>query len=322
MKFSIVITTYNRVSLLRRAVESALAQTVPCEVVVVDDHSSDGTQAYLEGLGDRIVYCRNSENLGHSRAVNKGVEVAQGDWVKLVDDDDYLAPNCIEKMSSAIALRPEAVLLSCQAAQVTAEGTELSRTRQVGSTSAFYVPQEDIHYGMLLEQLPFGTPIQVAFQRAAFQRSGGWDSSLDTNCDDIDSWIRIAQYGDAIFVNQCLSYRTVWPGAYNAKFTLQKRLETNILMKEKIYALVSQRYRALIPDLETIRQYVSLHWAVVALKQRNLTTAAQAGLPALGSMAAWQLLLQARRGNSKAAQVRQIPLSGTQSRTLVQAGRA
>ncbi len=321
MKFSIVITTYNRLALLQRAIASAFSQTLPCEIVVVDNGSSDGTEAYVRSLGDRVVYHRNTENLGHAGAVNKGVQIARGDWIKLVDDDDYLASDCIEVMSRAIALRPEAVLCSCQAAQVDHEGNELSRTRKVGAGEAFYIPQADIHYGMLLEQVPFGTPIQVACRRDAFLESGGWDTNL-TSCDDIDSWIRIAEYGDAIFINQCLAYRTVWQGGYDHRIALPTRMATNIAMKEKIYARVNQQYRAVIPSLSTIRNYIRLHWTMVALKQKNLTTAAQVGLPAVGSTAAWQLLLQARRGNIKAAQVRQIPLSGKQSRTPVSAGRA
>ncbi len=300
MKFSIVITTYNRLTLLQRAIDRALDQTVPCEVVVVDDCSSDGTQAYLQkrcealaSSGDlRLIYHRNSANLGHSKSVNAGVAISTGDWIKPVDDDDYLAPNCIEEMAKAIAQRPQAVICSCQAAQVDADGVELSRTREVGLGKAFYIPQEDIHYGMLLELVPFGTPIQVAFERNAFLKSGGWDSSLDANFDDIDSWIKIAQFGDAIFINKCLSYRTVWSGAYNQKLSIQKRLNTNILIKEKIYSLVSKKHQNDIPKLEDIQAYLKLHWSLVALKEGKLLSAAKMSFPASFSPIAWKLIWQ------------------------------
>ncbi|HAX75418.1 MAG TPA: glycosyl transferase [Cyanobacteria bacterium UBA11372] len=293
MKFSIVITTYNRLSFLKRAIESALAQTVPCEVVVADDCSSDDTENYLRSLGSRITYHRNPKNMGHAASVNAGVQVASGDWIKPVDDDDYLDPNCIREMMRAIALRREAVICSCQAAQVDVDRVEISRTRRTGPGQAFYIPQADIHYGMLLEQIPFGTPIQVAFRRDAFIQSGGWDSSLDANFDDIDSWLRIAQFGDAIFINKCLAYRTVWPGGYNQKFSLQKRLETNILIKEKIYALVNEQHRGLIPEIEAIRAYVKLHWSLVALKQKAYLSCLKFLFPAGLSPQAWKLLIEA-----------------------------
>ncbi len=288
-KFSIVITTYNRLSLLRRAVESALAQTWPCEVVVADNGSDDGTEEYIRSLGSRVIYHRNSANLGHSGAVNAGVSVAKGEWIKPVDDDDYLAPNCIEEMARAIAQRPQAVLCSCQAIQVDRNGAEVTRTQPCGAGKAFYIPQEDIHYGMLLEMVPFGTPIQVAFRKDAFLASGGWDLALNV-CDDIDSWIKIAKYGDAIFLNQYLAYRTLWTGGNNQKSSFQERLEVNMQMKENIYKLVDQKYRASLPALQDINAFLKLHWSLVGLRQGQFLTAWEIAYPAVFSVSAWKLL--------------------------------
>jgi glycosyltransferase involved in cell wall biosynthesis len=308
MKFSIVITTYNRLALLKRAIDSALKQTVSCEIIVADDCSTDGTEEYVCQLSQALtsgdysplIYHRNSHNSGHSATMNAGVEVATGEWIKPVDDDDYLSPHCVAVMTEAIAVheaeivprnQTPAVICSCQAAQVDPDGKELSRTRIIGPGQAFYIPQADIHYGMLLEQVPFGTPIQVAYRRDAFLKSGGWDSNLDANCDDIDSWIKIAQFGDGIFINQCLAYRTIWPGAYNQTFSLKQRLETNILMKEKIYELVHKKHQKQLPEINNIRDYLKLHWGLVALKKAQLTQAAQLSSSALFSSSAWKLLM-------------------------------
>jgi hypothetical protein len=309
MKFSIVITTYNRVSLLQRAVESCLNQSIPCEVVIADDGSTDGTEEYAKSLGSRVVYHRNPVNCGHSETVNAGVRAAQGDWIKLLDDDDYLSPHCIEKMAAAIAARPQAAICSTQAIQVDGNGTEISRTQPSGPGAAFYIPQEDIHYGMLLEMVPFGTPVQVAFTRDAFLQSGGWDSSFDGNsCDDIYSWLQIARYGDALFINNYLAYRTIWPGSGHKKLSLQKQLETNILIKEKIYPLVSEKHRAALPQLSGIRGFLKLHWAMAGLKQRKVLTALAIAYPALFSPTAWKMLfsvIYARKINRKAQYIRQ-----------------
>ncbi|WP_413199141.1 glycosyltransferase family 2 protein [Nostoc piscinale] len=291
MKFSIVITTYNRVSLLRRAVDSAINQTIPCEVIVADDCSTDDTQVYVESLGDRVIYHRNQVNQGHAATVNAGVKQASGDWIKFLDDDDYLADNCIEEMAKAIAFCPSAVICSCVAAQVNEHEVELSRTPQLGHGLAFSVPQADIHYGMLLELLPFGTPVQVACSRDAFCKTGGWDSQLDANCDDIDSWLRIVQFGDAIFLNQCLAYRTIWPGAYNHKFAVSKRLDTNILIKEKIYPLVHKNHHNHLPKMEDIKKYLILHWAFVALKQKNFVVFLRMFYQSAFSLMVWKILL-------------------------------
>jgi glycosyltransferase involved in cell wall biosynthesis len=311
MKFSVVITTYNRSNLLQRAVDSACNQTVPCEVVVVDDCSSDSTETYLKSLGSRVVYHRNKRNIGHAATVNAGVEKASGDWIKFLDDDDYLAPDCLEEMARAIALCPGAVICSCVAAQVDSNQVELSRTPQIGPGLAFYIPQADIHYGMLLELLPFGTPVQVACRRDVFVQTTGWDSTLDANCDDIDSWIRIAQFGHAIFLNQCLAYRTIWPGAYNQKFSLSRRLDTNILMKEKIYAFIDEQHRSKVPLLQDIKNYLKLHWVLVALKQRNIKSFLLMVNPSILSLVAWRLLLTAvfsRRSQGQNSHIRKVVL--------------
>lgn len=301
MEFSIVITTYNRLALLKRAIQSALSQTVACEVVVADDCSTDGTQEYvcqlcdeLQAAGDsRLVYHRNATNLGHAGTLNAGVKAATGDWIKPLDDDDYLAANCIEEMQRAIALRPQAVLCSCQAAQVDNSEVEIERTPITGPGKAFYIPQDDIHYGMLLEMVPFGTPAQVAFCQEAFWKSGGWNSEFDGNCDDIDSWIRIAQFGDAVFLNRCLAYRTIWSGAYNQKFSVKTRLDTNLLMKQKIYPLVDPKYRETIPTLEDVRDYLQIHWGLVALKQGKVIVGSNLLFPTLLSVRGWTLLVRA-----------------------------
>lgn len=292
MKFSIVITTYNRLSLLKRAVESALNQTINCEIVVADDGSDDGTEEYINSLGGQVIYYKNPLNLGHSATVNAGINMAQGDWIKLLDDDDYLAPNCIEKLTEAILARPQAAICSCQAIQVDMNGTEVSRTNQVGAGKACYISQEDIHYGMLLEVVPFGTPVQVSFKKEAFIKSGGWNSDFDGNCDDIYSWIQIAKYGDAVFVNEYLGYRTLWSGGCHKQLTLQQRLETNFILKQEIYSLISDKYRSSLPELELIYLYLKLHWFLVGIKHKQIFAALKIAGTSIFSLPAWGFILK------------------------------
>lgn len=305
MKFSIVITTYNRLNLLKRAVDSALKQTISCEIVVIDDCSTDATIDYLQALSltlqtsdKKLIYHRNDINLGHSGSVNLGVELASGEWIKLVDDDDYLAPQCLAQISRAIAPYPQAVICSSQAVQVDEQQQELSITRKVGFGELFYIPQADIHYGMLLELVPFGTPVQVAFRRDAFLRSGGWNSCLDTNFDDIDSWVKIAQFGDAVFVNQVLAYRAIWSGAYNQKFSWQQRLETNILIKKNIYNCVHQKYDKKLPPFTDVEKYLRLHWGLQSMKRENFFLALRNIPLSLLSPTACQILLHRHKKNN------------------------
>lgn len=291
-RFSIVITTFNRLSLLKKAINSALNQTIPCEVIVVDDCSVDGTATYLQGLGTKIVYHRNLKNRGHSVSVNMGVELAQGDWIKLVDDDDYLAFNCIEEIKRAIDKHPEAVICSCQAVEVDLQEQEISRSRKVGSDKIVYIAQEDIHYGMLLEQVPFGTPVQIAFRRDAFLQSGDWDSKFDLAYDDIYAWVKISKEGDAIFINKCLVCRRLWPGSYHEKISLSQRLNNHILIKEEIYSLVNKKYQKIIPSFLTIQDYLKLYWGFIALSSKEIVLFFKLANFALISPQGWFLFIK------------------------------
>ena len=85
----IVIVTYNAGAFVDAAIESALAQTVPCEVVIVDNASSDGTLAYLATLADpRIRVITRDRNRGPSAARNAGLAAARADIVAFLDSDD------------------------------------------------------------------------------------------------------------------------------------------------------------------------------------------------------------------------------------------
>ena len=292
MRFTILITTYNRLEFLKRAIDSALSQTVPCEIIVVDDFSTDGTEEYCKKLGNRIVYCRNKKNSGHSASVNRGVELASGEWIKLVDDDDYLAEDCIKELEKALEKHPSAVICSMQSFQVNKKGEKIKITAKTGPGKVFYIPQEDIHYGMLLEFVPFGTATQVAFKKNAFIKSGGWDSKLDTNFDEIYSWVKIAKFGDAIFINQPLVYRTVWEGGYNNDFSFKKKMETNFLIKKMIYENTNKKNKKCIPKLKDVRNYLRLYWGLVAIKNKAVLEGLRLSFPALYSSQAWKILIK------------------------------
>lgn len=92
---SVVIPTRNRIALLRRAVRSALAQSVgPREVIVVDDASDEDPSEALAALADdRVRVVRHIGNRGPAASRNTGIEAADGDVVAFLDDDDEWNPD-------------------------------------------------------------------------------------------------------------------------------------------------------------------------------------------------------------------------------------
>lgn len=101
MKFplvSIVINNYNYAHYLGAAIDSALAQTYSnCEVIVVDDGSTDNSCAIASRYDDLIqLVCK--ENGGQASAFNVGVNTAKGEWILLLDADDILFSNTVESV--------------------------------------------------------------------------------------------------------------------------------------------------------------------------------------------------------------------------------
>ncbi|MBA2678177.1 MAG: glycosyltransferase [Ktedonobacteraceae bacterium] len=99
---SVVIPTFNRAPLLRRAIDSTLSQTVqPQQVIVVDDGSTDNTAEICKSYSGRIDYIHQA-NGGASAARNLGIQLALRPWVAFLDSDDYWTPSHLENMVAAI----------------------------------------------------------------------------------------------------------------------------------------------------------------------------------------------------------------------------
>jgi glycosyltransferase involved in cell wall biosynthesis len=103
LRVSAIIPTYNRREQLFRAIESVFMQTLPvAEVIVVDDGSTDGTaEAVEQRYGARIRFFRQT-NAGVSAARNRGIQESRGDWIGLLDSDDWWHPEKLKRQFMAI----------------------------------------------------------------------------------------------------------------------------------------------------------------------------------------------------------------------------
>jgi glycosyltransferase involved in cell wall biosynthesis len=117
---TIVIPTFNRSAMLGRCVESALAQTQACEVIVVDHGSTDDTPAVAASFGERIRYLRREVDHGVHFCWLDGVVNARGQFVHLNFDDDFLQPTFVEK---CMALMSDDVALCLTVAEIRDEAT-------------------------------------------------------------------------------------------------------------------------------------------------------------------------------------------------------
>ena len=106
---SVVLPTYNRARLLRRAAGSVLAQTHRnFELLVVDDASTNDTHALVEALDDdRIRFLQHAENQGGSAARNTGLHAARGRYVAFLDSDDEWLPQKLARQIAVFRARPD-----------------------------------------------------------------------------------------------------------------------------------------------------------------------------------------------------------------------
>lgn len=92
---SIIIPCFNNETYVAEAIESALAQTYDnVEIIVVNDGSTDSSGPIIESYSDRVSVIHQA-NAGACAARNRGLAQARGEWIKFLDADDILVPNCV-----------------------------------------------------------------------------------------------------------------------------------------------------------------------------------------------------------------------------------
>jgi glycosyltransferase involved in cell wall biosynthesis len=96
-KVAIVIPTFNRANFVSNAIDSALVQTYPCEVIVCDHGSRDNTPEVMKQYENKIKYIRREKDFGPHFCWLEGVLNADADFIHLQFDDDYIEPIFIEK---------------------------------------------------------------------------------------------------------------------------------------------------------------------------------------------------------------------------------
>lgn len=188
---SVVIPTYNCVSLLPLAVQSAFDQTrPPDEVVIVDDGSTDATPDLLRELSARYggrLTCVGKANGGEGSARNAGVAAAKHEFIAFLDQDDRWAPEKLERQMAAFAADPALALVF----------TAYWRVTPQGARSLVCLPDWNPDPLAVWRALIAGssmTPSTVVVRKAALQAVGPFDEVLRVGC-DWDMWLRLAVSG-------------------------------------------------------------------------------------------------------------------------------
>jgi glycosyltransferase involved in cell wall biosynthesis len=191
---SVIIPTYNRCSVLGRAIRSVLSQTYrDFELIVVDDGSQDSTSELLAQFDGKLtaVY---QENRGVSSARNLGIKRSQGELLAFLDSDDEWLP---EKLARQTALFQGAgPLFVCHTDEIW-----FRRGEQVPQKS-YHSKQGGLFFERALERCLI-SPSSVIISRNLLKEVGEFDEAFIA-AEDYDLWLRITAFHEVQFVAEPL----------------------------------------------------------------------------------------------------------------------
>lgn len=244
---SVIIPTYNRAGVICRTIDNVLAQTYrEIEVIVVDDGSTDDTQAKLSRYSGQIRVISQS-NGGPARARNRGIEVARGEFIAFQDSDDLWVPTKLERQVSLLKRTDHSVVCCLCNATFQYEG----RPEFTAFQRAWLFPTCDEGVWTNVADVlatRFVLFCQTAMiRREVLSRIGGFDETLKYH-EDYELPLRLALEGPWVFIREPL---TIWqqgaPGSWSEK-ALNEEIhlkECEIRMRSKILDRVgdSEEYR-------------------------------------------------------------------------------
>jgi Glycosyl transferase family 2 len=184
-RVTVLMSVYNGERFLGEAVAGILSQTyTDFELLIVDDGSTDGSRALASSFEDpRIRLLVNSRNLGLARSLNRGLEVARGEYVARQDADDFSEPERLAKQVAYLDEHPETALVGSGYTEVDSDGAEIGRRE---------LPRD---YREILWSLGFYCPFvhsAVMFRRSVVPGVvGPYDESLVYSM-DYELWRRVA----------------------------------------------------------------------------------------------------------------------------------
>ncbi len=203
-QISVVMPVYNGEPYLAEAVESVLNQSfTDFEFIIINDASSDQTAKILADYSrqdQRIKLFTNQFRLGIIQNLNKGLSLAQGEYIARQDADDISLPQRFEKQVQRLKEHPETVLVSCNLEIIDFEGKHLYELRR------------SCHPGLVAWYLLFQNRLaghsQVMFRKAVALKLDGY-SEAKLHIEDYDLWSRLANIGSIdILPEILLKYRS------------------------------------------------------------------------------------------------------------------
>ena len=225
---SVIIPTYNRAHLCKKAVESALSQTYQnIEVIVVDDGSTDNTRDVVSYLDSRVRYL-SQKNSGVSAARNMGMQSARGEFIALLDSDDTWLPWKLQLQLNVLRALPSAGMVWTDLIAVHETGRELYASYLTHLYTAYKYFDRAKHFraanyiatiwndcpaawadrkfyaGNIFTPMFLGNLVHtstVLLRRSRQEAVGFFDTSLVRTGEDYDFHFRTSRMGDVAYID-------------------------------------------------------------------------------------------------------------------------
>ena len=212
IKVSVIIPAYNCANYISKAIDSALLQNVSLEVIVINDCSKDHLDDVMKkyAKNKRVKYVKNQQNLGAAATRNKGVNMAEGEYVAFLDGDDYWADAKLEKQLKVLK-ETKTVICSTARELLTSEGVCTGRIIPV---------KNQITYRDLLKHNSINCSSVLIKTEVAKE----FPMCHEDSHEDYIMWLNILKkYGKASAVNEpLLKYRLSDQGKSGSKFQSAK----------------------------------------------------------------------------------------------------
>lgn len=200
-----VIPAYNAGAFVAKAIDSALAQGVAQQIVVVDDGSTDDTAEVVAAYGDSVELIRQA-NGGVSAARNRGIAAAGGEFIAFLDADDVWLPGKLGAQLDLFGADPGLGTVICDEIHVTSEGSVVRPSFLATRRCHDELPAAPARLTRPLTWLvreSFFPTSGVLVRREVLRRAGNFDTSLSI-CEDRDLWLRLALQGPVGLVPEVL----------------------------------------------------------------------------------------------------------------------
>jgi len=256
-KVSVIIPTYNCAKYLSAAIGSVLSQTCQdFEIVVVDDGSTDNTSEivadYLNNFPNRIKYLYQN-NHGIACARNFGIKNSVGEYIALLDADDILLPEKLEKSLLAFADKKEIGLVH----------TGVLCINETGELLKQEILQDDYQNrmkknlsGKIFKQLFFREAhictSSVILKKECIDKVGLFDEYLSyLGCEDRDLWLKIAEKYEIAYVDLPLVYYRIRRNSMSKNFAK--------MLKARYYVIEQACLRNKLSIFTKRKAYSNLH---------------------------------------------------------------